>query len=46
MLDWQLICSFLHLPMTEKVDIAKKIGLKVDDIIEEIMEVDRMTSLF
>ena len=45
-LDWQLISSFLHLPLTEKVEIAKKIAVKVDDIVDDILEIDRITSLF
>lgn len=45
-LDGELIWSFLHLPVPEKAEIAKKIGAKVDDIIEELMELDRMTAHF
>lgn len=45
-LDAELIWSFLHLPAPEKVEIAKKIGAKVDDIIEDLMEIDRMTAHF
>nr|XP_053638163.1 cleavage and polyadenylation specificity factor subunit 1-like [Cherax quadricarinatus] len=45
-LDAELIWSFLHLPSPEKVEIATKIGAKVDDIIEDLMEIDRMTAHF
>lgn len=45
-LDGELIWSFLHLPLPEKAEIAKKIGAKVDDIIEELMDLDRMTAHF
>ncbi|KAK4304859.1 hypothetical protein Pmani_023216 [Petrolisthes manimaculis] len=45
-LDGELLWSFIHLPVPEKTEIAKKIGAKVDDIIEELMELDRMTSHF
>lgn len=45
-LDGELIWSYLHLPVPEKAEIAKKIGAKVDDIIEELMELDRMTAHF
>ncbi|KAL7640863.1 UNVERIFIED_CONTAM: hypothetical protein RMT77_008000 [Armadillidium vulgare] len=45
-LDWQLIMSFLHLPFNEKIEIAKKIGAKVNDIIDEMMDLDRITSHF
>ncbi|XP_076048497.1 cleavage and polyadenylation specificity factor subunit 1 [Oratosquilla oratoria] len=45
-LDGQLIWSYLHLTLPEKEEIAKKIGAKVDDIIEDLMEIDRMTSHF
>merc|ERR1739838_1238001 len=45
-LDGNLLWSFLHLPVPGKNEIAKKIGAKVDDIIEELMEIDRMTAHF
>ncbi|XP_068228833.1 cleavage and polyadenylation specificity factor subunit 1 [Palaemon carinicauda] len=45
-LDAELIWSFLHMPAPEKIEIAKKIGAKVDDIVEDLMEIDRMTAHF
>ena len=45
-LDWRLIMAFLHLSVNEKADVAKKIGAKVQDIIEDIVRLHRLTQQF
>ncbi|XP_015127450.1 cleavage and polyadenylation specificity factor subunit 1 [Diachasma alloeum] len=45
-IDGDLVWKYLHLPNNEKADIAKKIGTRVQEIIEDIVEIDRQTAHF
>ncbi|KAF2368733.1 Cleavage/polyadenylation specificity factor A subunit C-terminal [Trinorchestia longiramus] len=45
-LDGNLLFQFLHLPLPEKREVAKKAGTSVDEIINELREVDRCTAHF
>lgn len=45
-IDGDLVWRYLHLPMNEKIEVAKKIGTRVPEIIEDIIEIDRQTSHF
>lgn len=44
--DGDLIWSFLALPMNEKLEVAKKIGTKMEEIIADLSEIDNVTSVF
>lgn len=45
-IDGDLVWKYLLLPNNEKTDIAKKIGTKVQEIIEDITDIDRQTGHF
>ncbi|XP_013174618.1 PREDICTED: cleavage and polyadenylation specificity factor subunit 1-like [Papilio xuthus] len=45
-LDGDLITLFTSMPNAEKHDIAKKIGTKVDEIMSDLYEIDRLTAHF
>ncbi|XP_043489722.1 cleavage and polyadenylation specificity factor subunit 1 isoform X1 [Polistes fuscatus] len=45
-IDGDLVWSYLNLPNNEKMDVAKKIGTRVQEIIEDITEIDRQTAHF
>ncbi|KAG8038870.1 hypothetical protein G9C98_003177 [Cotesia typhae] len=45
-IDGDLVWKYLHLPNNEKAEIAKKIGTRMTDIIEDILEIDRQTAHF
>ncbi|XP_005092153.1 cleavage and polyadenylation specificity factor subunit 1 [Aplysia californica] len=45
-LDGELCWRFLHLSTMEKIEVAKKIGTSVDQLIDDLMEFDRLTAHF
>lgn len=45
-IDGDLVWRYLLLPNNEKADVAKKIGTRVQEIIEDITEIDRQTAHF
>ncbi|XP_046618438.1 cleavage and polyadenylation specificity factor subunit 1 [Neodiprion virginianus] len=45
-IDGDLVWKYLFLPNNEKVDVAKKIGTRVQEIIEDITDIDRQTGHF
>lgn len=45
-LDGELVWDFLGLPWKEKNEVSKKIGSKVDEIIDDLMEIDRISTHF
>nr|CAD7463467.1 unnamed protein product [Timema tahoe] len=45
-IDGELVSLFLGLPYLEKVEVAKKIGTKVDEIIDDLADIERLTSHF
>ncbi|XP_053401547.1 cleavage and polyadenylation specificity factor subunit 1-like [Mercenaria mercenaria] len=45
-LDGELLWKFLHLSVLEKSEMAKRIGTSVDQLVEDLMEVDRSTAHF
>lgn len=45
-LDGDLIFSYLSMPAIERTDIAKKIGTKVEEVVADLKEIDRVTAHF
>lgn len=45
-IDGDLVWRYLYLPNNEKIDVAKKIGTRVQEIIEDLTEIDRLTAHF
>lgn len=45
-IDGELVWAFLGLPTPEKHEVAKKIGTKVDDIVEDLYDIERLTAHF
>ncbi|XP_046747052.1 cleavage and polyadenylation specificity factor subunit 1 isoform X3 [Diprion similis] len=45
-IDGDLVWKYLLLPNNEKIDVAKKIGTRVQEIIEDITDIDRQTGHF
>ncbi|CAG0890026.1 unnamed protein product [Darwinula stevensoni] len=45
-LDGELIWKFLSLSVAEKQDVVKKIGTKVDELIDDLRDIDRITAHF
>ncbi|KAH9636042.1 hypothetical protein HF086_016916 [Spodoptera exigua] len=46
MLDGDLVAQYSTMPNAEKLDIAKKIGTKVEEIMSDLYEIDRLTAHF
>lgn len=44
--DGELVWTFLGLPTPEKQEVAKKIGTKVDEIIDDLTDIERLTAHF
>ncbi|XP_021710072.1 cleavage and polyadenylation specificity factor subunit 1 [Aedes aegypti] len=44
--DGDLIWTFLTLPANEKLEVAKKIGTRIDDICADLMEIESVTHVF
>lgn len=45
-IDGELIWQYMHLNLAEKLEIAKKIGTKVDEIYQDIFEIDTVAKVF
>ncbi|KAF7989483.1 hypothetical protein HCN44_008157 [Aphidius gifuensis] len=45
-IDGDLVWKYIQLPNIEKTEVAKKIGTKVQEIVEDIIEIDRQTAHF
>ncbi|CAH2286336.1 cleavage and polyadenylation specificity factor subunit 1 isoform X1 [Pelobates cultripes] len=45
-LDGELLNRFLYLSTMERSELAKKIGTTTDIILDDLLEIDRVTSLF
>ncbi|XP_015609072.1 cleavage and polyadenylation specificity factor subunit 1 [Cephus cinctus] len=45
-IDGDLVWCYLQLPHNEKIEVAKKIGTRVQEIIEDITDIDRQTAHF
>lgn len=45
-LDGELIYQFFNLNFTEKTEVAKKIGTKVEEIYYDLFEIDTITRIF
>lgn len=45
-LDGDLVTQYTTMPNAEKQDIAKKIGTKVEEIMADLYEIDRLTAHF
>ncbi|XP_065344117.1 cleavage and polyadenylation specificity factor subunit 1 [Cloeon dipterum] len=46
MVDGELVWQYWHLPIGEKWDVAKKIGTKVDDILDDMIDIERLVAQF
>ncbi|XP_055533699.1 cleavage and polyadenylation specificity factor subunit 1 [Wyeomyia smithii] len=44
--DGDLLWTFLTLPANEKVEVAKKIGTRIDEICADLMEIEAVTHTF
>lgn len=45
-IDGELVWEFISLPWNEKEEVCKKIGSKADEIVEDLMEIDRISAHF
>lgn len=45
-IDGDLVWLYLSLPAIERQEIAKKIGTKVDEIIEDLADIEKLTAHF
>lgn len=44
--DGELVFSFLTLPFEDQLEVARKIGTKVEELIDDFIEIDRYTAHF
>lgn len=45
-IDGDLVATFLFLSIPEKQEVCKKIGTKIEEIIDDLNEIDQITSNF
>lgn len=45
-LDGDLIWKFLHLSLNERIEVARRLGTGVEQIVDDLMEIDRVTAHF
>lgn len=45
-IDGELVWSFLNLSISEKLEVSKKIGTKIDEILDDISDLQKLTSHF
>lgn len=44
--DGDLVWSFLYLPINEKLEVATKIGARIEEIVGNLQEISNVTSVF
>ena len=42
--DGELIWTYLDLPYCEKMEVARKIGTKMDELLADLLEIERTSS--
>ncbi|KAK9754601.1 Mono-functional DNA-alkylating methyl methanesulfonate N-term [Popillia japonica] len=45
-IDGELVWKFLQLPINEKVEVSKKIGTKIEELISDLSCIDKLTAHF
>jgi cleavage and polyadenylation specificity factor subunit 1 len=45
-IDGELVWTFVNLPVPERWEVAKKIGTKMDDIIDDILDIEKLAAHF
>ncbi len=45
-LDGELIWQYFDLNYTEKMEVAKKIGTKVEEIYQDLQDIETVTAIF
>lgn len=45
-IDGDLVWSFMLMSVSERNEVAKKIGTKTEDILTDMLEIERLTSIF
>ncbi|KAK7115084.1 hypothetical protein V1264_001025 [Littorina saxatilis] len=45
-LDGELIWKFLHLSLNERTEVARRLGTAVEQIVDDMLEIDRVTAHF
>lgn len=44
--DGDLVWKFLHLSIPEKLEVSKKIGTKVEELVEDLSDIHKLTNHF
>ena len=44
--DGELIWKFLHLSLNERTEVARRLGTAVEQIVDDLLEIDRVTAHF
>ncbi|XP_017784844.1 PREDICTED: cleavage and polyadenylation specificity factor subunit 1 isoform X1 [Nicrophorus vespilloides] len=45
-IDGELVWNFLHLPLNEKMEVSKKIGSKIEELVDDLKDIHKLTSHF
>lgn len=45
-IDGDLLSRFASLSVTEQIDMSRKIGIGRDELLDDLMDIDRATNLF
>lgn len=45
-IDGELVWNFLHLAINEKLEVSKKIGTKIEEIVDDLSDIQKLTSHF
>lgn len=45
-IDGELVGNFMQLAITEKMEVSKKIGTKIEEIVEDLSDIEKMTAHF
>lgn len=45
-IDGDLVWNFTQLPLNEKLEVAKKIGSKIDELVEDLNDIQKLTAHF
>ncbi|XP_019876681.2 cleavage and polyadenylation specificity factor subunit 1 [Aethina tumida] len=45
-IDGELVWNFVHLSIVEKIEVSKKIGTKLDELMEDLSDIQKLTNHF
>lgn len=46
MIDGELVYNYFHLSIPEKLEVSKKIGTKLEELLDDLTDIQKITNHF